>query len=118
MHSRLQEARKQAGLAIQILAVFPTLLLVTMGVGGGNFDASAFFASLESAEDYFFIGGLVGVPVAGGLIGQFVKLGYRWAYALAGLAGVAAFAIFFPIGAALGLTLLFMIGRVCVYEFR
>jgi hypothetical protein len=116
MHSRLQEARKQAGLAIQIVAIFPTLLLVTMGMGSGNSDVSAFFAPLKSTEDYLFIGGLVGVPVVGALIGHFVKLGHRWAYALAGLA--AALAIFFPIGAPLGLMLLFMIGRVCVYELR
>jgi hypothetical protein len=36
MNSKLDDAWKQAGTTMQVLAIFPTLLVVVMGIGGGK----------------------------------------------------------------------------------
>ncbi len=59
MNSKLDEAWKQAGTTMQVLAIFPTLLVVVMGIGGGgDFDVAAFLASIRTGDHALLLAAL------------------------------------------------------------
>lgn len=111
----LQNARRSAGTLLQIVCPIPTLLLLAMGMGGPDASLVQVMQMFSQGESAPLAGLLIGIPVAGVLIGHFVKRGFRTAYVLAALIGVGAFFVVFPFPV-FGAALLYLLARVCVYE--